>query len=152
MFLTNVWSCVKMFLPSGGKVPSMKRFPCGLVILGLVFGGAGQARSKFMYFTDSGSGDIRRANLDGTGLMTLVGGQAGPGGIALDLAGGLIYWTNDGGDIRRANLDGSGQTILVSGLNRPQSMALDLAGGLMYWTNFGNGEIWRAKLDGSDPT
>jgi hypothetical protein len=38
-----------------------------------------------MYWTDFGSGDIRRANLDGTGQQSLITGLNGPGAIALDL-------------------------------------------------------------------
>jgi hypothetical protein len=99
----------------------------------------------------SGGGDIRRANLDGTGQTTLVSNQPLPAQIALDLAGGLMYWTNwvDRGDIRRANLDGSAEAILVSGLSGPTSIALDLAGGLMYWTDFNGDDIRRANLDGT---
>jgi hypothetical protein len=52
MFLTNVWSRVKVFLPPGGKVPSGKRFLCDLVVLGLFFGVAAQARSQFIYFSE----------------------------------------------------------------------------------------------------
>jgi hypothetical protein len=62
------------------------------------------------------SGSIRRANLDGSELTTLVTGQFGVSNILviLDTAGGNMYWTSTrvGGDIRRANLDGSGQEIL----------------------------------------
>ena len=54
--------------------------------------------------------NIRRANLDGIGQQVLVSGLKSPGGPALDLGGGKMYWSNSGGgDIRRANLDGSGQ-------------------------------------------
>src|SRR5207249_4138581 len=91
--------------------------------------------------------------------VVLVRNQNDPVSPALDIAGGLMYWTNLGsmpgsGDIRRANLDGSGETILPlpSRFNNPLGIALDLAGGLMYWGEYGRGEIWRAKLDGSDPT
>jgi DNA-binding beta-propeller fold protein YncE len=133
----------------------------GFAALCLFWGTVSQARSQFLYWANNGDGTIQRANLDGTGAVPLVSNQISPVSIALDLAGGLIYWTNDvsgpiPGDIRRANLDGSGETILVSGLNRPQGIALDPAGGLMYWANYAftrsDGEIWRAKLDGSDPT
>ena len=53
----------------------MKPFLCGLVALGLLLGAAGQARSDLMYWTDNpeaiNAGDIRRANLDGTGQEIL---------------------------------------------------------------------------------
>jgi Domain of unknown function (DUF5050)/Low-density lipoprotein receptor repeat class B len=163
MFLTNVCSRVKVFLPSGGKVRSMKQVLCGLVVLGLVLGGASQARSQFMYWSDAGGGDIQRANLDGSGQVTLVSGLFRPIGPTLDLAGGQMYWADTGaGDIQRANLDGSGQTTLVSGLPPADSdgpsaypPALGLARGQMYWTdgtNSGPGVLRRANLDGSEQT
>jgi hypothetical protein len=139
------------------RVPCQRRVWKALLsglALCLFLGTVGQARSQFVYWTNYNDGTIQRANLDGTGVVTLVRNQPSPSGIALDLAGGLMYWTTfiNGSDIRRANLDGSGETILVGGLNSPESLALDLAGGLLYWANWGSGEIWRAKLDGSDQT
>ena len=137
-----------------------KWFPCGLLVLCLFFGVMGHAHSDSIYWYDIREGDIRGANLDGTGQITLVSGLTWPSGLALDLAGGQMYWTDsDGGDILRANLDGSGQTILVSGLTNPTGLALDLAGGLMYWGEGSHYDgttppaaIWRAKLDGSEQT
>src|SRR6266568_1921952 len=96
MSLPNVWSRVQVFLPAGGKVPSMKRFLCGLVILGLSLGAVGQARPDFIYWSDISSGDIWRANLDGSGMTNLVSGLDHPLGPALDLAGGQMYWGNNG--------------------------------------------------------
>jgi hypothetical protein len=108
-----------------------------------------------MYWADFGSGDIWRANLDGTGLTNLVSGLDGPQCITLDLAGGLMYWTDGQLDqIVRANLDGTDQRILVRGQaagGTPRSMALDLSGGKMYWPNVGTSDIRRANLDGSGP-
>jgi hypothetical protein len=45
MSLPNVWSRVLVFLPSGGRVSSMKRFLWGLVVLGLLLGAMGQTRA-----------------------------------------------------------------------------------------------------------
>src|SRR5262245_21363874 len=79
-----------------------KRFLSGLAALGLFLGAVGQARSQLMYWSDFDGGDIRRANLDGSGQQILFGGLDFPQGSALDLAGGKIYWANpNGGDIRR---------------------------------------------------
>jgi hypothetical protein len=116
-----------------------------------------RARSDFIYWSDYGSGDIRRANLDGSGQTTLVTGLNVPSQVALDLAAGQMYWGNiGGGDIRRANLDGSGQTTLISGLPQPAGLALDLVAGHMYWSsdNFGGipEYIARANLDGTGQT
>jgi DNA-binding beta-propeller fold protein YncE len=135
----------------------MKQLFCGLLASVLLFGAAGQARSDFVYWTDYGNGDIRRANLDGTGQTILVTGQNQPVGIALDTLGGKMYWCDiSGGDVRRANLDGTDVTVLVSGLNHPRKIALDLAGGMMYWSDDPldgrSGDIRRANLDGTGQT
>jgi hypothetical protein len=115
-----------------------------------------------MYWSDGKGGNIWRANLDGSGQVTLLSGLGNVFGPTLDLAGGQMYWAdNAAGAIIRANLDGSGQTTLVSGLPpadptpgvRPP--ALDLAHGHMYWTdgtNFSPGFLRRANLDGSEVT
>jgi sugar lactone lactonase YvrE len=82
-----------------------------------------------MYFGDQGiAGTVQRANLDGSGQEILV---SRPGtkilGIALDLAGGKIYWTDyDSGKIERANLDGTGQETLLGGLTGPSHIALQI--------------------------
>jgi sugar lactone lactonase YvrE len=131
----------------------MQRVLCGLVFVGLVFGGAGQARPQFTYFSDGQN--IGRANLDGTGQTTLVGGATGTEGPVLDLAGGQMYWAEVfEGTIQRANLDGSGLTTILRGLNGPEWPALDLVNRTMYWPeglNSGSfqGAIRRANLDGS---
>ncbi len=73
-------------------------------------------------------GTVNRANLDGSDQMLLVSrdGTAVPG-IALDLAGGKVYWTEFHiGNIRRANLDGTGQETLLSGLGSPVKIALQI--------------------------
>ena len=64
-----------------------------------------------MYWTinsDSPRGKIQRANLDGSNIEDLVTGLRYSDGIALDVSGGKMYWTNVNVDtIQRANLDGS---------------------------------------------
>ncbi len=134
----------------------LKRFLCALAALGLFFGAAGQARPDFIYWSDFVGGSILRANLDGTGVTTLVTGQSNPTWPGLDLAAGQMYWNNWGTrDLRRANLDGSGQQILIpSGLYRAGPPQLDVAGGQMYWI-YGyleTGRIQRANLDGTGLT
>jgi hypothetical protein len=107
-----------------------------------------------MYWGNVFSGDIHRANLDGTGQTVLIRGLVHPGAPALDLANGYMYWNsnNTPGAIWRANLDGSGQTVLVGGLSNPNSVKLDVAGGQMYWVDQGSGRLLRANLDGTGLT
>ena len=92
-------------------------------------------------------GNIRRANLDGSDIETLIT-RAEASGLALDMDEGKIYWTaND--QILRADLDGSDIEILIF---RPfiSGLTLDVDGGKIYWTDSTRGDILRANLDGSD--
>lgn len=111
-----------------------------------------------VYWPD-GEDKIQRANLDGSDVETVITG-GNPWEIALDAAGGKMYWTKAGG-IWRANLDGSNAEPLLTTteVSTPIGIALDLANGKMYWTDRGErvddgtppiGNIKRANLDGSD--
>jgi len=120
-------------------------------------------RNGKLYWSDREGLRVMRANLDGSGLETLI--ETGRGdearkdqrnwcvGMAVDVAGGKIYWTQKGGDnanagtIRRANLNiPRGQTalnrtdieVLFDGLPEPIDLELDLANRHLYWTDRGN--------------
>ena len=130
-----------------------------------------------LYWSDREGMRVMRANLDGSALETLI--EAGRGdearkdqrnwcvGMALDLAGGKIYWTQKGGDnanagtIRRANLDiPRGQSaanrrdieVLFDGLPEPIDLELDLSKRHLYWTDRGNppdgNTVNRTSMDG----
>ncbi len=125
-----------------------------------------------IYWVDRSSDKILRANLDGTQITELVNtrdiaepprnySSASPYGIALDVDGGKMYWTDGVMDkIFRANLDGSNVEDLVNtrefvtpldlGATVPASIALDVTGGKMYWTDWHTNKILRANLDGSN--
>jgi len=100
-----------------------------------------------LYF---GGSALRRAGLDGANITTIVSDRAS--GIALDVPGHRVYWTNNLDDvIRCANLDGTDVEELVTGvLNDPLGIALDVPGGKMYWAEISSHKIRRASLDGSD--
>ena len=99
---------------------------------------------------------IHRMNLDGTNIETLVtGGPSVKEGIALDIAGGKMYWADwniftGAGKIQRSNLNGTNVEDVVPELVSVQGIALDLSRGKMYWTDSGVGKIQRANLDGSN--
>lgn len=132
--------------------------------------------NRKMYWADREGMRVMRANLDGTQVETLVTtGTAAQRtdasrwcvGIALDIAGGKIYWTQKGGDnasqgprnvgtIRRANLNiPAGQTsssrtdieTLFSGLPEPVDLEVDLTQRLIYWTDRGDRTISRSTMD-----
>jgi hypothetical protein len=120
---------------------------------------------QHVYFrsTYNGSCDrcrfIWRVNYDGSGLTQIIRANGGDG-LALDLAVGHLYFSDEPGDgvIKRANLDGSGvQTIM--NLPVPYNICLrlvvDVPGKKMYLylalgNDWRNRAIARASLDGSD--
>jgi sugar lactone lactonase YvrE len=76
-----------------------------------------------------------------------------PVGMAIDLAGGKIYWAQfSGNKIGVANLDGSGDHSLPTGaasVSAPEGVALDFSTRRIYWANSGNSTISFANMDGT---
>ena len=103
-----------------------------------------------MYWIDTRIDAVRRANLDGSGVVDLVTDLGSPTGLTLDISGGKMYWTDTSTDkIQRSNLNGSGVEDLVTGLGSPSGLALDVSGGKMYWTDTSTDKIQRSNLNGS---
>ena len=78
-----------------------------------------------------GTEKIQRANLDGSNVEDLVTqGLSSPRGIALDVEGGKMYWTDSGTDkIQRANLDGSNiEDLVTQGLSSPRRHSVRCGG------------------------
>ncbi len=97
-------------------------------------------------------GFIKRVNADGSGLVTLLPIGGGLRGLAVNAAGGKMYWCDvNNFVIRRANLDGTGQEdIVTSGLQFPSVIKVDPPGGKVYWGDQLAEGIERADLDGSN--
>lgn len=106
-----------------------------------------------LYWHDGDVDEIKRSNLDGSSIETVADSSTGSvEDIAVDAAGGKVYWINFG-LLVRANLDGSNIQGVGAGDPPnfvPGSVALDLSGGKVYWTNESAG-IQRANLDGTSP-
>jgi hypothetical protein len=129
-----------------------------------------------LYWSDREGMRVMRANLDGSGIETLI--ETGHGdedrrdarkqcvGIALDIDRGQLYWTQKGNDnagqgrIFRAGLDiPKGQTpsarkdieLLYDALPEPIDLDLDLTNRTMYWTDRGDpprgNTVNRAPMD-----
>ena len=97
--------------------------------------------------TGESGGTINSANLNGSDVNELASIMAVPMGIAVDVAGSKLYWTNSRGRIQSANLNGSGITnVIPGGLESPMDLAL--AGGNAYWTQ-GNGSVRFVNLRGT---
>src|SRR5215467_13939031 len=130
-----------------------------------------------LYWCDREGMRVMRVSIDGSELETLVDsgqGDARPGkdqrkwcvGIAVDVEGGKLYWTQKGNDkagqgrIFRANLEiPKGQTpanrkdieLLFDNLPEPIDLDLDLPNRIMYWTDRGDpprgNTVNRAAMD-----
>jgi DNA-binding beta-propeller fold protein YncE len=132
-----------------------------------------------LYWSDREGMRVMRVNLDGSGLETLIDASRREFarrdarnwcvGIALDVEGGKLYWTQKGSDnanegrIFRANLEiPKGQTaanrtdieLLYHGLPEPIDLDLDLDHRMMYWTDRGDpprgNTVNRAPMDAAN--
>jgi hypothetical protein len=133
-----------------------------------------------LYWSDREGMRVMRSTLDGSKIETLI--QAGHGeadrrdarnwciGIALDVEGGKLYWSQKGNDnagegrIFRANLEipkGQGPAnrkdieLLFDSLPEPIDLDLDLVNRMMYWTDRGDpprgNTVNRAQMDAAFP-
>ncbi len=67
------------------------------------------------YFTDYAGNAVRRSQLDGSNVTTLVDGVSGPYGLAFDADAQRLVWTSSGDEVvQSAAPDGSGNTVLES--------------------------------------
>ena len=129
-----------------------------------------------VYWSDREGMRVMRSRLDGSGIETLV--ETGHGdaarrdatnwcvGIALDVEGGQLYWTQKGPDnagegrVFRANLEiPKGHSpanrkdieLLFDGLLEPIDLDLDFTKRMMYWTDRGDpprgNTVNRAPMD-----
>ncbi len=71
-----------------------------------------------------------------------------PEDIAIDKAGGKIYWSSST-TIKRANLDGTDIQLVAGGLESVR-IYLDVSGGKIYWLSRDQDKIQRSDLDGAD--
>ncbi len=136
---------------------------CALGALLLLLCWARPAVADFIYWSDTGLlspgrsvTHIKRANLDGTGVQTILTATGtGFGGIAFDAAHGYLY-SGDNQFIFRTNLDGTGRVNLtpIGGAGATGDVELDLLHGRIYWnvTDAAPTLIRSANLDGSNAT
>ncbi len=105
-----------------------------------------------LYLTNAW-GKIQRLNFNGTAFQpNLITGLESPQHLALDVAGGKVYWTEPD-SLWRANLNGKNREKLIADLGEIGSIAV--AGNKVYWTEKNKvggkrGTIRRAALNGSN--
>ena len=104
-----------------------------------------------MYWINVKNGTLHR--LVGAEVENLVPSVQNATGLAIDVAGGKLYWTeqtgNTTGRIRRANLGGTNVRLVKDLTSVPHDIALDAANGKIYLTNAW-GKIQRLNVDGSN--
>jgi len=124
--------------------------------------------SGYMYWADSRTDRILRANLEGTGLTEIICNSGctrnnsnilEPTDLKLDLYNGHIYFSDIATDrIARINLDGSGYQEIIcnsgcafnnANLQQVRGIALDVANEHIYWTDAETDHVVRTNFDGS---
>jgi 3-hydroxyacyl-CoA dehydrogenase/sugar lactone lactonase YvrE len=119
----------------------------------------GHAVAGRIFFLDLGGGRVLSANPDGSDLESIVEeGRRLPDGLAVDLAGGHLYWTNMGnpkandGSILRSDLDGQNMTTIVppGGTFTPKQILIEKKSAKLYWCDREGMRVMRADLDGSN--
>jgi hypothetical protein len=120
--------------------------------------GGSTASPPTIFFLDVGGKVLTAADAENPMVKTLVASAGqGPDGIAIDLAGGHLFWTDMGvpadndGTVMRSDLDGKNvMTIVPKGMTyTPKQLRIDTAGGKLYWSDREGMKIQRSNLDGS---
>ena len=108
------------------------------------------AKAGSIYFADEGTHSIRRADLNGSNVTTIVSGLSAPRGLAIDNSSQQIYWTDAFAHvIQRSNLNGTDVQTLITTTVTLNTLALDVPDGKMFFTGSTNGLILEANLDGT---
>jgi hypothetical protein len=111
-----------------------------------------------VYWAEDAGARVARANIDGTGVMTLVlyPNAASCYDVAIDVPNNKLYYANvsspvGGGYIGRANLDGTGddRTLINTASIIAFGVDLDLIHGKVYYANFDGHAVGQANLDGT---
>jgi DNA-binding beta-propeller fold protein YncE len=117
-----------------------------------------QAAGALFFLDASVGGRIVSANADGSSRHVIVEGCRTPDGVAVDPAGGHIYWTNMGspkendGSIERVDLDGKNRiTITTSGDTfTPKQLQLEHKSRKLYWSDREGMRVMRCDLSGAN--
>ncbi len=111
-------------------------------------------------------GVIRRANLDGTQMETVVHTAGRPEALALNVGGRFLYWVDtrlnsigrvsldsansSGGESGGGGFQNKAEEQFISGLNEPAGVAFDETRQKLYWTETEEGVIRSANADGGE--
>lgn len=104
------------------------------------------AQDGKLYWSERNAGLIRRANLNGSQIETVLSGLSSPEGVAVDGVGEWLYFLEQGaqqgqGRLRRARLDGTMVQNLVTNLTFPFAVAIDPVNERVYFSDAVDGVI-----------
>lgn len=111
-----------------------------------------------LFYLDALGGRVLSMGTDGRDIRALVTGLTGtPDGVAVDPAGGYVYWTNmgvpslDDGSISRVELTGSRPASVVptGATFTPKQLVLDPEEGALYWSDREGMQVMRSRGDGT---
>jgi DNA-binding beta-propeller fold protein YncE len=133
----------------GGSAPATTAEPAG----------ADASGTPTLFFLDN-LGRVLRASVDGKQHMPIVQNRGfGPDGVAVDVTGGHVFWTNmglpnsDDGTVMRADLDGKNPTTVVArGTFTPKQLKYEPTLGKLFWSDREGMRVMRSNLDGSELT
>jgi DNA-binding beta-propeller fold protein YncE len=111
-----------------------------------------------LFVLELSGGRIHSMSPDGSGRKVIVEDCHLPDGIAVDVKGGHIYWTNMGvpslndGTIERADFDGGNRKVIIPlGVTfTPKQLHLEKGSGKLYWSDREGMRVMRANLDGTN--
>ena len=102
--------------------------------------------NHYVYWNEPNENRLKRASIVNGNVTEYPSNLNRPADLAVK---GAVYWVNEGdGTIWTMDVFGNPPDLLVSGQNHPYSIAVDDQ--IVWLTDAG--EVWRAELDGTDPT
>lgn len=107
--------------------------------------------TKRIYLIESEKNTLVTANLDGSGLVTIVPTGSHPLDIVLDPHARLVFWSTLDEGILSSSMDGSGKRQLVQGgVEWPTGLAIDLPNRRVYWADQRKGTVETCLYNGKD--
>ena len=123
-----------------------------LVIAATLTAGVSVSNADWILWTEFNARTVKQADLNTFVVQPLIARTAGPPvRIAVDPAGGKMYWTTAGAGpflLQRANLDGTDLETIITTVDAALGVALDAQAGRVYWNE--RTAIRRANLDGTN--
>ena len=105
-----------------------------------------------LYWTELGNSCIKRSNMDGSQIETLIEDVQEPHGLAIDTLDNKIYWADRmTNKIQRSDLNGNQvETILDSTLQNPAAIDLNMEDEIIYFSDSKNDAVYSMNYDGTN--